>query len=95
MMKPFLAVATAAVLFAVAPVFTGAAPVKAQGIDVQIGRDRDRDDVRRERRDRDVSVGVRPGGIVVAPRRERCRTVTTTVVRDDGRRIRKTERRCE
>lgn len=73
----------------------------AQALDVQIGGDRDRDrdrdrgDVRRDRRDRDVTVGVRPGGIVVGPRRERCKTVTTTVIRDDGRRIRKTERRCD
>lgn len=104
MMKPVFAVATAVAMFAAVPVFTGATPAKAEGVrvaqalDVQIGGDRDRDrdrDVRRDRRDRDVTVGVRPGGIVVGPRRERCKTVTTTVIRDDGRRIRKTERRCD
>jgi hypothetical protein len=106
MMKPFLAVATAAAIFAGAPMFGGATPAKAEGvrvaqIDVEIGRDRGRDrdrddrrDDRRDRRDRDISVGVRPGGIVVGPRRERCRTVTTTIIRDDGRRVRRTERRC-
>jgi hypothetical protein len=65
----------------------------AQGVDVQIGRDRDRD-YRYDRERRDVTVGVGPGGVSVGPR-ERCRTVTTTVERDDGRMVTRKERRCE
>ena len=57
----------------------------AQGIDVQIGRDRsDRYD--RDRRRDDATVGIGPGGVTIGPR-QRCRTVTTTVEREDGRRI--------
>ena len=67
----------------------------AQGVDVQIGRDRDRDrDYRYDRDRRDVTVGVGPGGVSVGPR-ERCRTVTTTVERDDGRMVTRKERRCD
>jgi hypothetical protein len=97
------AVATAAAIFMTAPLFVGAIPANAenlkmaQGVDLQINRDRD-DNGRRNRRDRDtdVTLGVGPGGIVVGPRaRERCRTVTTTVERDDGRRVQRTERRCD
>jgi hypothetical protein len=97
------AVATAAALFMATPLFVGAIPAKAenlkmaQGVDLQINRDRD-DNGRRDRRgrDTDVTVGVGPGGVVVGPReRQRCRTVTTTVERDDGRRVKRTERRCD
>ena len=96
-------VATAAAIFMTTSWFGDAIPAKAenlkmaQGIDLPINRDRD-DNGRRNRRDRDpdVSVGVGPGGIVVGPKaRERCRTVTTTVERDDGRRVQRTERRCD
>ena len=63
----------------------------AQGVDVQTGRERgDRD---RGRRDRDVTIGVGPGGITVGPRRG-CRTVTTTT-RRDGRVVTTRERRCD
>lgn len=100
MMKIVFAAATAAAVFTMAPLFTGATPANAQnlkmaqGIDVQIGNDRD--EGRRGRRDRDdVSVGVGPGGVRVGPRRERCRTITTMVERDDGRRVKRTERRCD
>jgi hypothetical protein len=69
MMKiAFIAAAAVAVLTTV-PVAT---PVKAQGVDVQIGRDRDRYD---DRRRNDYTVGVGPGGVTVGPR-HRCRTVT-------------------
>ena len=73
-------------------------PAKAESlklaqVDVQIGRDRD-DRVYRDRRDSGVTVGVGPQGITVGPR-ARCRTVTTTVDRDDGRRVTRTERRCD
>jgi len=65
----------------------------AQGVDVQIGRDRDRYD--RERRyDRETTVGVGPGGVTVGPR-ERCRMVTTRVERDDGSSFTRRERRCD
>jgi hypothetical protein len=95
-----LTAATAAAIVMTAPLFVGAIPAKAENlkmaqVDVQINRDRD-DNWRRDRRDRDVTVGVGPGGVVVGPRaRERCRTVTTTVERDDGRRVKRTERRCD
>jgi hypothetical protein len=95
------AVATAAAFFIAAPLLVLAIPAQAddlkmaQGVDVQINGDRD-ENGRRNRRDRDVTVGVGPGGIAIGPRvREHCRTVTTTVERDDGRRVRRTERRCD
>jgi hypothetical protein len=99
MIKIVFAAATAAVVLAAAPVFVGITSAKAQelkvaqGVDVQIGRDRDDRVIRRDR-DRDISVGVGPGGVRVGPRRERCRTVTTTVRRDDGTRVKRTEERC-
>jgi hypothetical protein len=89
MMKiAFIAAAAVAVL-TTAPVIT---PAKAQGVDIQVGRDRD--DGYRHRRDSDVTVGVGPGGITVGPRRN-CRMVTTTIERDDGRMITRKERRCD
>jgi hypothetical protein len=94
MMKiAFVMAATVAVL-TTAPVTT---PAKAQGIDVQIGRDRyDRYDDRydRDRRRNDYTVGVGPGGVTVGPR-QHCRTVTTRIERDDGRMITRRERRCD
>jgi len=68
-------------------------------VDEQIGRDRDdrydRDrDVQRDRRDRDVTVGLGRNGITIGPR-QRCRNVTTSIDTDDGRRITKRERRCD
>ena len=98
MMKIALAVAAVAALLTTAPLIT---PAKAQGgVDVQIGRDRydrDRDyryDGDRRRYNSDTTVGVGPGGVTVGPR-QRCRTVTTTVEGDDGRMIRRKERRCD
>jgi len=99
MIKIVFAAATAAAIVAAAPVLVGSTPAQAQelkvaqGVDVQIGRDRDERVIRRDR-DRDLSVGVGPGGVRVGPRRERCRTVTTTVRRDDGTRVKRTEERC-
>jgi hypothetical protein len=56
----------------------------AQGVDVQIGRDRDdRYDRDRRRYDSDATVGVGPGGVTVGPR-QRCRMETTTIERDDA-----------
>jgi hypothetical protein len=78
-------------------------PAKAQGIkmaqiDMQTGRHyEDRDPgYYRERRgyDSNATVGVGPGGVTVGPR-QRCRTVTTQVERDDGRMIARRERRCD
>jgi Ni/Co efflux regulator RcnB len=105
MMKIVFAAAAAAAVFTAAPLFTGTTQANAQslqmaqGVDVQIGNDRDRDrdrDRERVRRDRNdgVTVGVGPNGVRVGPRRERCRTVTTTVRRDDGTRVKRTEERC-
>jgi hypothetical protein len=98
MMKITLAVAAAAAVLTTAPLVT---PAKAQGVkmaqvDVQIGRDRDDryDRDRRRQYDSDTTVGVGPGGVTVGPR-QRCRMETTTIERDDGRRITRRERRCD
>ena len=99
MMKITLAVAAAAAVLTTAPLAT---PVKAQGVrmaqgvDVQVGRDRDDryDRDRRRRYDSDTTVGVGPGGVTVGPR-QRCRMVTTTIEGDDGRRTTRKERRCD
>jgi hypothetical protein len=63
----------------------------AQGVDVQIGRDRDRSS---RRNDSDVTVEIGSGGVTVGPR-QNCRMVTTTVERADGRSITRKERRCD
>ena len=99
MMKIALAVSAAATLLAAAPTVTPAKALKmADGVDVQIGRDReygyDRDD--RQRFDRhpfDTTVGIGPGGLTTGPQR-RCRIETTTNERD-GRGITREERRCD
>jgi len=98
MVKITLAVAAAVALLTTAPLVTPAKAqgVKmAQGVDVQIGRDRD-DRYSRDRRryDSDTTVGVGPGGVTIGPR-QRCRMETTTIERDDGRRITRRERRCD
>ena len=103
MMKIALAVAAAAAVLTTAPLVT---PTKAQGVktaqgvDVQVGRDRDDrydsdryDRDRRQRFDSDTTVGVGPGGVTVGPR-QRCRIETTTNERD-GRWITREERRCD
>jgi len=99
MMKIALAVLAAAAVLT-APLVT---PAKAQGVkmtqvDMQTGRHLDDRDPSyyRERRgyDSNTTVGVGPGGVAIGPR-PRCRTVTTTVERDDGRMIRRRERRCD
>jgi hypothetical protein len=100
MMKITLAVAAAAAALTTAPLLApaNAQGVKmAQGVDVQIGRDRDdRYDRDRDRRryDSDTTVGVGPGGVTIGPR-QNCRYVTTTVERDDGRTVTRRERRCD
>ena len=99
MMKITLAVAAAAAVLTTAPLATPAKAqgVKmAQGVDVQIGRDRDDlyDRDRRGRYDSDTTVGVGPGGATVGPG-QRCRMVTTTIEREDGRMIRRKERRWD
>ena len=99
MLKIACAVAAAAVVFTTAPLLVGAIPAKAenvkvaQGADVQIRRDRDDRD-RRRHEEPDVTVGIGPGGVTVGPR-QRCRTVTTTIERDDGRVVTRKERRCD
>ena len=102
MMKISLAVAIAAAVLTPATLLVGTIPAEAQnikmaqGVDVQIGRDRDDryDRDRRRRYDSDTTVGVGPGGISIGPR-QRCRMVTTTVERADGRSITRKERRCD
>ena len=88
----------AAAVLTTAPLVT---PAKAQGIkmaqvDMQTGRHyEDRDPgYYRERRGYDSNATVGPGGVTVGPR-QRCRTVTTQVERDDGRMITRRERRCD
>jgi hypothetical protein len=101
MLKITLAAAAAAAMLTTAPLVTPAKAqdVKiAQGVDVQVGRDRDYDrdyDRDRGRRyDSGTTVGVGPAGVSVGPR-QRCHTVTTQVERDDGRMITRRERRCD
>ena len=96
-----LTAAAAAVFFTAGLSFGGGIPAHAENlkmaqVDIQVGRDRDVREERshRDRRDSGATVGVGPGGIVVGPR-ERCRTVTTTVDRDDGRRVTRKERVCD
>ena len=93
-----LAAAAAAVMLTTAPLATPAKAQElkmAQGIDVQIGRDRyDRYDRDRRRDDSDATVGIGPGGVTIGPR-QHCRMVTTTIQRDDGRTITRRERRCD
>lgn len=103
MLKIALAVTAATVALTTTPlaVPANAEGVRmAQGVDVQIGRDRedryyrDRDYRDRNRYERDTTVGVGPGGVTIGPR-QRCRTETVTVDRDDGRRVTRRERRCD
>ena len=99
MMKIALVVVAAGVL-TTAPLVT---PIKAQGVkmaqvDMQTGRhyeDRDDRDYRDRRHyDSNATVGVGPGGVTIGPR-QRCRMETTTIERDDGRRITRRERVCD
>jgi hypothetical protein len=98
MLRIAIVVATAAAALTTVPLATPAraeAIKMAQGVDVQIGRDRDDRYYRdRDRYDRDTTVGIGPGGVTVGPR-QRCRTVTTRVERDDGRMITRKERICD
>jgi hypothetical protein len=95
MMKIALAVAAAAAVLTTAPLVT---PAKAQGVDVQIGRDRydrnDRYDRYDRRYDSNATIGLGPGGVTIGPR-QRCRMETTTIERDDGRTITRRERVCD
>jgi hypothetical protein len=67
-------------------------------VDVQTGLHLDDRDDRsyRDRRgyDSNATVGVGPGGVTIGPR-QRCHMETTTIERDDGRRITRRERRCD
>lgn len=97
-----LALATAAIVFTAGSSFGGVISAKAENlkmaqVEIQVGpRDRDVREERshRDRRDSGATVGVGPGGISAGPR-EHCRTVTTTVERDDGRRVTRKERVCD
>jgi hypothetical protein len=99
MLKITLAVAAVATVLKTAPLVT---PTKAQGVrmaqvDMQTGRHLDdRDPGYGERRgyDSNATVGVGRGGVTVGPR-QRCRMETTTIERDDGRRITRREKRCD
>jgi hypothetical protein len=99
MMKIALAGAAAAAVLTIAPLVT---PAKAQGVkmaqvDMQTGRHLDDRDVRYYRGrgyNSDTTVGVGPGGVTIGSG-QRCRSVTTTVQGDDGRMMRRKERRCD
>ncbi|HLZ00694.1 MAG TPA: hypothetical protein VKR55_00935 [Bradyrhizobium sp.] len=101
MIKIVVGVPVVAAVLMTAPLIT---PTKAQGVklaqgvDVQVGRDRnyrsDYDRDHRRRYDSGTTVGIGPGGVRIGPR-EHCRTVTTTTERDDGRMITHRERRCD
>ena len=99
MMRIALAATAAAVIFTAGSPFGGVIPANAEDlkmaqVQIEVGRDRDvREERRRDRREPGATVGVGPGGIVVGPR-EHCRMVTTTVERDDGRRVTRQERMC-
>jgi hypothetical protein len=97
-----IAFVVAAAVLTTAPLVT---PAKAQGVkmaqvDMQTGlhlddrnyRD-DRDYKDRRRYDSNATVGVGPGGVTIGPR-QRCRMETTTIKRDDGRRITRREHVC-
>jgi hypothetical protein len=98
MIKIAFALAAAGAVLMTAPLLVGSVPAKAQnvkmaqGVDVQIGRDRS-DRYYRDRRRDDATVGIGPGGVTIGPRRN-CRMVTTTVERGD-RTITRRERRCD
>ncbi len=91
MTKLALAVMAAAAVLMTGPLAT---PAKAQGVDIQVGRDRDHSYDRDRRYDSDTTVGVGPGGVTIGPR-QHCRMVTTRIDRDDGRTIMRRERRCD
>jgi hypothetical protein len=92
MMKITFVLAAAAAVLTTSPPATPAKAQElkmAQGVDVQIGRDR----YDRERGRDGATVGIGPGGVTVGPR-QRCRMVTTTIERGD-RTITRRERRCD
>jgi hypothetical protein len=92
MMKIAFVLAAAAAVLTTSPPATPAKAQElkmAQGVDVQIGRDR----YDRERGRDGATVGIGPGGVTVGPR-QRCRMVTTTIERGD-RTITRRERRCD
>jgi len=91
-------VVAAAVLTTVSPVTLAKAQgVKMAQVDMQTGRHLDDRDpgYYRERRgyDSNATVGVGPGGVTIGPR-QRCRMETTTIKRDDGRRITRRQHVC-
>jgi hypothetical protein len=97
MIRIAFAVAAATAVLMAAPLSVPAKSQElklAQGVDIQVGRDRHDRDYYGERRRNDYTVGVGPGGVTVGPR-QHCRTVTTTVDRGDGRMITRRERRCD
>ena len=98
MIKIAFALAAAAAVLMTTPPFGGTMPAEAQdlkmaqGVDIQVGRDRDQRS--RRSRDSDATIGIGPGGITIGPRRD-CAMVTTRIERPDGRTITRRERRCD
>ena len=91
-----IAFVVAAAVLTTVPLVT---PTKAQGVkmaqvDMQTGLHLDDPDYRNRRRyDSNATVCVGPGGVTIGPR-QRCRMETTTIKRDDGRRITRREHVC-
>ena len=85
MVKLTLLAAAATVVVTAAPLFVVSGPAQSENLKVtQV-------DIRRDQR---IEVG--PGGVTIGPKKkQRCRTVTTTVETPDGRKVTKKERRCE
>jgi len=80
-MKITLAVTAAAVIVTASPLLAVSAPAQSENLKLAQVQGAP-----------EVHVG--PGGVTVGPR-HRCRTVTTTVETPEGRKITKTERRCD
>jgi len=86
MMKMTRAVAIAVVVVVATPLLVVSNFAQSENLklaQVGIGRDQPR-----------IEIG--PGGVRIGPKkRPRCRTVTTTIERPDGRTITRRERRCD
>jgi hypothetical protein len=100
MTKIVLSVTAAAAIFTAASLFNNLAPANAQdlkmaqGIDVQVGHEQDQRGGDRRNDNANPTIRIGPGGVSVGQKRH-CHTVTITEERPDGRRVRRTERRCD
>jgi hypothetical protein len=94
MIKIAFVVAAAALTTVPLVTLAKAQDVRMAQVDMQTGLHVDDPDNRNRRRyHSNATVGVGPGGVTIGPR-ERCRMETTTIKRDDGRRITRKEPVC-